>query len=127
MAGTQWTPGKNFDGTGPLGPFIITADEIEDPQSLRLTTTVIKTDGTEEVVQDSNTSLMVHRVDQIIAFLSTFTTLEPGDVIATGTPSGVGMARSPQRWLVPGEQVRCVIEEIGEIKNRVVSETSDTA
>ena len=127
MAGTQWTPGKNFDGTGPLGPFIVTADEIEDPQGLRLTTTVTKKDGTKELVQDSNTSLMVHRVDQLIAFLSIFTTLEPGDVIATGTPSGVGMARSPQRWLVPGEEVTCAIEKIGEIKNRVVSETSDTA
>jgi len=127
MAGTQWTPGKNFDGTGPLGPFIVTADEIEDPQSLRLTTTITKIDGGEEILQDSNTSLMVHRVDQLIAFLSIFTTLEPGDVIATGTPSGVGMARSPQRWLVPGEQVACAIEKIGEIKNRVVSETSDTA
>jgi len=127
MAGTQWTPGKNFDGTGPLGPFIVTADEIEDPQSLRLTTTITKTDGTTEVLQDSNTSLMVHRVDQLVAFLSVFTTLEPGDVIVTGTPSGVGMARSPQRWLVPGEHVACAIEKIGEIKNRVVSETSDTA
>jgi acylpyruvate hydrolase len=127
MAGTQWTPGKNFDGTGPLGPFIVTADEIEDPQTLRLTTTITKTDGTTEIVQDSNTSLMVHRVDQLVAFLSIFTTLEPGDVIVTGTPSGVGMARSPQRWLVPGEQVACAIEKIGEIKNRVVAETSDTA
>ena len=127
MAGTQWTPGKNFDGTGPLGPFIVTADEIEDPQSLRLSTTIKKKDGTEEVVQDSNTSLMVHRVDQLIAFLSVFATLEPGDVIATGTPSGVGMARTPQRWLIPGERVKCAIEQIGQIENGVVSETSDTA
>jgi len=84
-------------------------------------------DGTEEVVQDSNTSLMVHRVDQLIAFLSVFATLEPGDVIATGTPSGVGMARTPQRWLIPGERVKCAIEQIGQIENGVVSETSDTA
>ncbi len=70
---------------------------------------------------------MVHGIADLIAFLSVFTTLEPGDVIATGTPSGVGMARTPQRWLVPGETVRCAVEKIGEIKNRVVSESSDSA
>jgi 2-keto-4-pentenoate hydratase/2-oxohepta-3-ene-1,7-dioic acid hydratase in catechol pathway len=127
LAGTQWTPGKNFDGTGPLGPFVVTSDEIDDPQALELTTTIIDTDGNEEILQRSNTSLMVHGIADLIAFLSVFTTLEPGDVIATGTPSGVGMARTPQRWLVPGETVRCAVEKIGEIKNRVVSETSDSA
>jgi acylpyruvate hydrolase len=127
MAGTQWTAGKNFDGSGPLGPLIVTADEIEDPYALELTTTVTNTDGVDEVLQRSNTSMMVHRIEQVIAYVSIFTTLEPGDVIATGTPSGVGMARSPQRWLVPGEVVRCSVEKIGEIKNRVVSETTDSA
>ncbi len=127
LAGTQWTPGKNFDGTGPLGPFIVTADEIDDPQALELTTTIIGADGNEEMLQRSATSLMVHGIADLIAFLSVFTTLEPGDVIATGTPSGVGMARTPQRWLVPGETVRCAVEKIGEIKNRVVSESSDSA
>lgn len=127
LAGTQWTPGKNFDGTGPLGPFVVTADEIDDPQSLELTTTITGIDGNEEMLQRSNTSLMVHGIADLIAFLSVFTTLEPGDVIATGTPSGVGMARTPQRWLAPGETVRCAVKEIGEIRNRVVSETSDSA
>ena len=127
MGGTQWTPGKNFDGTGPLGPFIVTADEIPDPQALELSTTIINRDGKTEEMQRSTTDLMTHKVRDLIAFLSTWTTLEPGDVIATGTPSGVGMARSPQRWLVPGETVKCVIKKVGEISNRVVSDTTDTA
>lgn len=127
FAGSQWTAGKNFDRTGPLGPFIVTADEIDDPYGLELTTTVTGSDGRGEVLQRSNTSLMVHRIEEVIAYVSIFSALEPGDVIATGTPSGVGMARSPQRWLVPGETVTCAVEKIGEIKNRVVSETSHSA
>ena len=126
MASSQWTAGKNFDGTGPIGPFVVTSDEIPDPQALELSTIVVKTDGTSEVMQRSSTDLMVHKVRDLISFLSTFTTLEPGDVIATGTPSGVGMARSPQRWLVPGERVKCVVEKIGEISNKVVTDTADS-
>ena len=127
MGGTQWTPGKNFDGTGPLGPFIVTADEIPDPQALELSTTIITKDGESERMQHSTTDLMTFKVRDLIVFLSTWTTLDPGDVIATGTPSGVGMARSPQRWLVPGETVKCVVEKVGEISNRVVSDTTDNA
>jgi acylpyruvate hydrolase len=127
FGGTQWTPGKNFDGTGPLGPFIVTADEIPDPQALELSTTIINRDGKTEEMQRSTTDLMTFNVRDLIVFLSSWTTLEPGDVIATGTPSGVGMGRSPQRWLVPGETVKCVVEKVGEISNRVVSDTTDSA
>src|SRR5581483_8256320 len=94
---TQWIPGKNFDGSGPLGPFLVTADEVPDPFQLDLSCVVIH-DGVEEEVQRSNTSLMVHPIPTLIAYCSQWTTLEPGDVIATGTPGGVGDARDPKRY-----------------------------
>jgi 2-keto-4-pentenoate hydratase/2-oxohepta-3-ene-1,7-dioic acid hydratase in catechol pathway len=112
---SQFTPGKNFDRSGAWGPWIVTADEIADPGALELTTTV---DG--EVVQQAPTSLMIHDVAAIVAYCSTFTTLEPGDVIATGTPAGVGFARTPQRWLEPGQEVRVEISSIGVLTNPVV-------
>ena len=112
---SQFTPGKNFDRSGAWGPWIVTADEIPDPGALDLTTTV---DG--EVVQHASTSLMIHDVASIVSYCSTFTTLEPGDVIATGTPSGVGFARTPQRWLEPGHEVRVEIRSIGALTNPVV-------
>src|SRR5919199_1781306 len=111
--GQQWTPGKNFDRSGPLGPFLVTRDEIPDPQDLGLSTTVRTTSGEEEVLQQSHTSLMVYPVVSLIEFLSSFTTLEPGDLIATGTPGGVGDGRRPPRWLRPGETVICRVEGIG--------------
>jgi 2-keto-4-pentenoate hydratase/2-oxohepta-3-ene-1,7-dioic acid hydratase in catechol pathway len=120
--GSQWTPGKNFDATGPLGPFVVTADEVPDPQDLDLSTTVIKAGGGEEVLQHSNTEDMVHTVSDLIAYISLWATLEPGDVIATGTPSGVGLGRDPKRWLVPGETVICRVGNLGETKNLVVAE-----
>jgi len=120
--GRQWTPGKNFDGSGPLGPFLVTADEVPDPFGLELSTTVVDADGGERVMQRSNTSLMVHRIPDLIAFLSLFTTLEPGDVIATGTPGGVGLGRTPPVWLEPGQTVVCRVESLGDLKNQVVEE-----
>jgi 2-keto-4-pentenoate hydratase/2-oxohepta-3-ene-1,7-dioic acid hydratase in catechol pathway len=120
--GEQWTPGKNFDGTGVLGPFLVTSDEVPDPHALEVSTVVIGTDGKEETLQSSNTSLMVHKVPDLIAYISLFTTLEPGDVIATGTPAGVAMGRKPPRWLVPGETVVCRVEGLGETRNPVVQE-----
>src|SRR5919204_1429095 len=119
---TQWTPGKNFDATGPLGPFLVTADQVPDPQNLNLSTTVVKTDGSEEELQSSNTEDMVHTVADCIAYISQWATLEPGDVIATGTPQGVGLGRDPKRWLVPGETVICRVQGLGETRNLVVSE-----
>ncbi len=115
---SQFTPGKNFDRSGAWGPWIVTADGIPDPGALSLTTTV---DG--EVVQQAPTSLMIHDVEAIVSYCSMFTTLEPGDVIATGTPAGVGFARTPQRWLEPGSEVRVEISSIGTLVNPVVDAT----
>jgi 2-keto-4-pentenoate hydratase/2-oxohepta-3-ene-1,7-dioic acid hydratase in catechol pathway len=127
MAAQQWTPGKNFDRTGPLGPFLVTADEVPDPQQLRLSTAVLRRDGKEEVLQDSNTRLMMRPVADLVAFLSSFTTLEPGDVIATGTPGGVGLGRRPPRWLVPGEVLISRVQGVGELRNPVVDEDAEPA
>ena len=120
--GQQWTPGKNFDGLGPLGPWVVTPEEVPDPHNLELTTRVITAEGKEEVLQQSSTGRMVHRIADLISYLSLFTTLEAGDVIATGTPSGVAMARQPQRWLTPGETVVCRVDGLGETRNLVVAE-----
>jgi 2-keto-4-pentenoate hydratase/2-oxohepta-3-ene-1,7-dioic acid hydratase in catechol pathway len=115
---SQFTPGKNFDRSGSFGPWIVTPDELADASSLRITTTV---DG--EVMQDATTSDLIHTVPQLISYCSMFTSLEPGDVIATGTPGGVGYARTPPRFLVPGEVVEVTIEGIGTLRNTVVDES----
>jgi acylpyruvate hydrolase len=115
---SQWTPGKNFDGTGPLGPFVVTADELPPGASgLRITTRV---NG--NTMQDSNTEDMIFSTQRIVALLSEFTTLEPGDVIATGTPSGVAHARKPPAWMKAGDVVEVEIERIGVLRNPVVDE-----
>lgn len=119
----QWTAGKNFDRTGPLGPFLVTADEVPDPHALELSTTVLRADGSEEELQRSSTSLLVHRIPELIAYLTEWTTLEPGDVIATGTPPGVGLGRKPPRWLQPGETLISRVEGLGELRNPVVAES----
>ena len=110
-----FTMGKSFDTHGPIGPWITTADEGLDPQALRLRAWV---NG--ELRQDSHTSQMVHRVWEQIAYLSTAFTLEPGDLIATGTPEGVGVGMDPPRFLQPGDVVRCEVEGLGAIENTVV-------
>lgn len=109
-----FTVGKSFDTHGPLGPWIVTADEIDDPHTLDLRCVV---NGEER--QSSNTSDLVHNVWQQIAYLSTAFTLFPGDILATGTPSGVGVAMSPPVFLKSGDVVRCEIDGIGVIENRV--------
>ena len=109
-----FTMGKSFDTHGPIGPWIVTADEVADPHALDLRCLV---NG--EVRQDSNTSELVYNLWQQIAYLSTAFTLHPGDLIATGTPSGVGIGMQPQRFLQPGDVVRCEIDGIGVIENRV--------
>lgn len=113
---TQWTPGKNFDGSMPIGPEIVTADEV-DVADLRLET---RLNG--EVMQSSQTSLMIIDVPSAIEFLSSFTRLVPGDVIATGTPGGVGFARTPPVWLKPGDVIEVSVEGLGTIRNAVVAE-----
>lgn len=127
VAGSQWIPGKNFDGTGPLGPFVVTADEIPDPANLAISLTILKAGGEEELMQNANTGLLIHKLPRLVSYCSQFTTLEPGDVIATGTPSGVGLGRTPKRWLVPGETVVSRVEMVGELKNQVLEEAGPTA
>ena len=115
-AGTQWTPGKNFDATMPIGPEVVTTDEV-DVSDVALTTTL---NG--EVMQSARTSQLIVDVPSAVEYLSSFTTLVPGDVIATGTPGGVGFARTPPVWLIPGDVVEVTVEGVGTIRNRVVSE-----
>lgn len=117
-----WTMGKSFDTHGPLGPWLVTPDELGDPHSLRLRTTV---DG--EVRQDSNTKELIFDCFYLVEHLSTAFTLEPGDVVSTGTPGGVGIAMKPPRLLQVGSRVRVEIEGLGAIENEVVPEPADTA
>jgi 2-keto-4-pentenoate hydratase/2-oxohepta-3-ene-1,7-dioic acid hydratase in catechol pathway len=113
----QWCRGKTFDTFAPLGPALVTRDDIPNPNALRITTTI---NG--EVLQDSNTADMIFDVPRLIEFLSGSTTLLPGTVILTGTPPGVGMARTPPRWLAAGDVVTVEIEKIGKLTNPVVLE-----
>ncbi len=114
--GGQWCRGKGFDTFCPLGPALLTPDDLGDPQNLRIQT---RLNG--EVMQDSNTSHMIHSVASLIAFLSQDTTLLPGTVILTGTPSGVGSARDPRIFLKGGDIIEVEIEKIGVLRNPVVA------
>ncbi|WP_299723506.1 fumarylacetoacetate hydrolase family protein [uncultured Tateyamaria sp.] len=115
----QWTPGKNFDNTGAIGPFVVTPDEVPvGAAGLKIESRV-----GDEILQSSNTGNMIWSVAQTIATISEYTTLEPGDLIAMGTPPGVGHAKKPNpRWLVPGEVVDIEIEGIGICSNPIVDE-----
>jgi acylpyruvate hydrolase len=115
-AGTQWTPGKNFDASMPIGPEVVTTDEV-DVSDVALTT---RLNG--EVMQSARTSQLIVDVPSAVEYFSSFTTLVPGDVIATGTPGGVGFARTPPVWLTPGDVIEVTIEGVGHIRNRVVAE-----
>ena len=115
--GGQWCRGKTFDSFAPLGPCLVTADEIPDPNALRIRGLL---NG--KVMQDSSTSNMLFDVRTLIAFLSGSTTLLPGTVILTGTPEGVGMARTPEVWLKPGDTYAVEIERIGTLVNPVALE-----
>ena len=117
--GSQWCRGKTFDTFAPLGPYLVTTDEIPDPNTLSIRTVL---NG--EVMQDWNTSDMIFDVPTLIAFLSGSTTLTPGTVILTGTPHGVGMAMKPPRWLKPGDSVTIEIERIGALTNPVENESA---
>lgn len=112
-----WTLGKSFDTHGPIGPWLTTADEIDDPHALRMRLFV-----NNELRQDTLTGGMIHNIFQQIEHLSKVMTLEPGDLIATGTCSGVGIAMQPQIFLKPGDIVRVEIEQLGFIENRVVED-----
>lgn len=116
-ATTQWTIGKSFDTFAPMGPWIVTADEIADPHALDIELSI---GG--QVLQSSNTRNLVFPIPELVRFLSSVFTLEPGDVVSTGTPAGVGFARTPPRWLRPGDEVLIRIQGIGELRNPVVAE-----
>jgi 2-keto-4-pentenoate hydratase/2-oxohepta-3-ene-1,7-dioic acid hydratase in catechol pathway len=112
-----WTLGKSFDTHGPLGPWLVTADEIADPHNLSLKTWV-----DEELRQNGNTSEMIFNCYELIAYLTQVMTLEPGDVISTGTPAGVGVKMKPRGYLKPGQTVRIEIEGLGSLSNPVIAE-----
>jgi 2-keto-4-pentenoate hydratase/2-oxohepta-3-ene-1,7-dioic acid hydratase in catechol pathway len=113
----QWCRGKTFDTFAPIGPALVTRDEIPSPNALRISCSI---NG--ERLQESNTADMIFDVPRLIEFLSGSTTLQPGTVILTGTPPGVGMARTPPRWLRAGDLVTVEIEKIGKLTNPVVNE-----
>jgi 2-keto-4-pentenoate hydratase/2-oxohepta-3-ene-1,7-dioic acid hydratase in catechol pathway len=115
---SQWLPGKNFDSTGPLGPYVVTADAL--PPGASGLDIMTRVNG--QTMQSSNTSDMIFPVAKIIETVSAFMTLEPGDLIATGTPSGVAHARKPPAWMKAGDTVEIEIEKIGILKNTIVDE-----
>jgi 2-keto-4-pentenoate hydratase/2-oxohepta-3-ene-1,7-dioic acid hydratase in catechol pathway len=117
LATSQWTLGKSFPSFCPIGPAIVTADEVPDPHSLDISLTI---DG--ETLQSSNTSDLIFKIPALIAHLSSLTPLEAGDIISTGTPEGVGLGRTPQRWLKPGEEIIITISKLGQLRNRTVAE-----
>jgi 2-keto-4-pentenoate hydratase/2-oxohepta-3-ene-1,7-dioic acid hydratase in catechol pathway len=116
FADGQWTRGKSVDTFCPVGPRLVPAAEIPDPHDLRIRALV---NG--EVLQDSTTANLVFGIDEIVSYVSQTVTLEPGDLILTGTPAGVGIFRDPQRLLQPGDEVTIEIEGIGELTNPVVA------
>lgn len=116
-ATSQWLMGKTFDTFAPLGPWIVSADAIPDPHDLDIQ---MQVNG--EILQDSNTREMIFKIPDLIAFLSSVFTLEPGDIVSTGTPAGVGFVRKPPRFLHAGDEVVVKIPAIGELRNPVVSE-----
>ena len=118
--GGQYFKGKSLDRSSPTGPWIVTADEIEDPQDLRLR---LRVNGT--VKQDGNTRNMIYPVDALIEWVSKGMTLLPGSIIATGTPDGVGFARTPPEFLKPGDVMETEVERIGTMRNRIVAAGRD--
>ncbi len=117
FASTQWSMSKSFPTFCPMGPAIVSADEIADPHELAIGLSI---DG--ETLQDSNTRELVFKIPDLIEHLSSITPLLPGDVISTGTPPGVGLGRTPKRWLRPGETVTVSIQGLGSLTNPVVAE-----
>ncbi len=117
--GSQWTPGKNFDGSMPIGPEVVTTDEVD------VSDVAISAVLNGQVMQSARTSQMIVDVPSCVEFFSSFTTLHPGDVIATGTPGGVGFARQPPVWLTPGDVIEATVDGVGTIRNRIVAEEGD--
>jgi len=117
LSTSQWSLGKSFPSFCPLGPAIVTVDEIADPHELAISLSI---NG--EVLQNSNTRELIFKIPDLIEYISSITPLLPGDVVSTGTPSGVGMGRTPQRWLKPGDVVTVSVEGLGALTNPVVAE-----
>jgi 2-keto-4-pentenoate hydratase/2-oxohepta-3-ene-1,7-dioic acid hydratase in catechol pathway len=117
LSTSQWSLGKSFDTFAPIGPAIVGKDEIEDPHVLDIKLSI---DG--EVLQHSNTRELIFKVPDLIAYLSSIITLDPGDVISTGTPAGVGLGRTPQRWLKAGETMSISVDKIGTLSNPLAAE-----
>jgi 2-keto-4-pentenoate hydratase/2-oxohepta-3-ene-1,7-dioic acid hydratase in catechol pathway len=117
MATTQWTLGKSFPTFAPMGPWVVSKDEIADPHTLGIQLTI----GGERL-QDSNTSQLIYKIPALIEYLSSIVPLQVGDIISTGTPAGVGLGRTPQRWLKAGEEMVIEIAGIGELRNPIVAE-----
>jgi 2-keto-4-pentenoate hydratase/2-oxohepta-3-ene-1,7-dioic acid hydratase in catechol pathway len=113
LATSQWTLGKSFPTFTPMGPVIVTRDEVPNPHALDIKLTL-----SGEVMQSANTRDLIFKLPQLIAYLSSIVALEPGDIISTGTPPGVGLGRTPQRWLKPNEDMLIEIERIGTLRNR---------
>lgn len=114
---SQWTIGKTFDTFAPMGPALVTADEVPDPHTLDIRVYV-----SGELMQSSNTRNLIFSVPYLVAYLSQVMTLEPGDIILTGTPGGVGDVRTPPRYLQPGDEVRIEIAQLGVLRNPVIAE-----
>ncbi|WP_321472043.1 fumarylacetoacetate hydrolase family protein [uncultured Paludibaculum sp.] len=117
MATSQWLMGKTFDSFAPTGPWLTTADEIEDPHNLD-----IRMEINGETLQSSNTSNLIFNIPQLIEYLSSVFTLEPGDVVTTGTPAGVGFGHKPPRWLKAGDETVVTVQGLGSLRNPVVAE-----
>ena len=117
LATSQWTLGKSLSTFAPIGPHIVTKDEIADPHTLDIRLSI---GG--ETLQHSNTRELIFRVPELIEYISKFVSLEPGDIISTGTPAGVGLGRTPPRWLRAGDEVVIEIEKIGSLRNPVIAE-----
>lgn len=117
LATSQWTIGKTFDTFGPMGPMLVGKDEIPDPNNLR-----IRFELNGKVLQDSSTNQLVFDVPALLEYISTVMTLEPGDIVSTGTPPGVGMARKPPIYLQPGDVCTVFVEGIGNLVNPCISE-----
>jgi 2-keto-4-pentenoate hydratase/2-oxohepta-3-ene-1,7-dioic acid hydratase in catechol pathway len=117
--GKQWMAGKTFDTFAPVGPVLVTPDEVPDPHKLGIR---LRLNG--QTMQESSTNQLIFGVDELIAYLSQVFTLEPGDLIFTGTPPGVGMARKPPVWLKPGDTVEVEIDHLGMLRNSVAAESN---
>ncbi|HZD78157.1 MAG TPA: fumarylacetoacetate hydrolase family protein [Acidobacteriaceae bacterium] len=116
LATSQWTLGKSFPTFCPIGPWVVTADELTDPHNLDVKLTI---DG--ETLQQANTRDLIFDIPAVLGYISAIVALEPGDIVSTGTPQGVGLGRKPQRWLRPGEEVAIDISGIGRLVNRTVA------